>query len=97
MTAVADPRSPHDPTPLESAGSTTAKVFNYPLNAWYVVAWDHEVTRKPMARRIANQPLALFRTEDGRATALADACWHRLAPLSLGKTVGADGIQCPYH
>ena len=29
--------------------------------------------------------------------ALADACWHRLAPLSMGKLVGKDEIQCPYH
>ncbi|MET0456910.1 MAG: aromatic ring-hydroxylating dioxygenase subunit alpha, partial [Mycobacterium sp.] len=27
----------------------------------------------------------------------ADACWHRLAPLSMGKLVGRDGIRCPYH
>lgn len=77
--------------------STTNKTLGHPLNAWYVAAWDHEVTRKPMARTIANRPLALFRTEDGRAVALADACWHRLAPLSMGKTVGRDEIQCPYH
>lgn len=50
-----------------------------------------------MSRKVAGRPLALYRTEDGRAVALADACWHRLAPLSLGKTVGKDGIQCPYH
>jgi vanillate O-demethylase monooxygenase subunit len=84
-------------TVLESSNSTTNKVLGHPLNAWYVAAWDHEVTRKPMARRIADRPLALYRTEDGKAVALADACWHRLAPLSLGKTVGKDGIQCPYH
>ncbi|MDR6416333.1 aromatic ring-hydroxylating dioxygenase subunit alpha [Pseudarthrobacter sulfonivorans] len=84
-------------TVLQSARSTTNKVLGYPLNAWYVAAWDHEVTRKPMARRIADRPLALYRTEDGKAVALADACWHRLAPLSMGKTVGKDGIQCPYH
>lgn len=29
--------------------------------------------------------------------ALADACWHRLAPLSFGKTPRKDQIQCPYH
>ena len=80
-----------------SSTSTTNKVLGYPLNAWYVAAWDHEVTRTPMSRRIADRPLALYRTEDGRAVALADACWHRLAPLSLGKTVGGDQIQCPYH
>ena len=77
--------------------STTTKITNFPLNAWYVAAWDHEVTRNPMARRILDRPLALYRTEDGVPVALADACWHRLAPLSLGKVVGKDGIQCPYH
>jgi len=82
---------------MQSVSSTTNKVLGYPLNAWYVAAWDHEVTRKPMSRRIADRPLALYRTEDGRAVALADACWHRLAPLSMGKTLGKDQIQCPYH
>ena len=84
-------------TAVQSTSSTTNKVLGHPLNAWYVAAWDHEVTRKPMSRRIANRPLALYRTEDGKAVALADACWHRLAPLSMGKTMGKDGIQCPYH
>jgi vanillate O-demethylase monooxygenase subunit len=84
-------------TVLQSSYSTTNKVLGHPLNAWYVAAWDHEVSRNPMARRIADRPLALYRTEDGKAVALADACWHRLAPLSMGKTVGKDGIQCPYH
>jgi phenylpropionate dioxygenase-like ring-hydroxylating dioxygenase large terminal subunit len=77
--------------------TTTTKITNYPLNAWYVAAWDHEVTRTPMSRRILDRPLALYRTEDGKPVALADACWHRLAPLSMGKVVGKDGIQCPYH
>jgi phenylpropionate dioxygenase-like ring-hydroxylating dioxygenase large terminal subunit len=77
--------------------TTTTKITNYPLNAWYVAAWDYEVTRKPIARTIADRPLALYRSEDGKPIALADACWHRLAPLSMGKTVGKDGIQCPYH
>ena len=84
-------------TVLQSSSSTTNKVLGHPLNAWYVAAWDYEVTRKPMARKIADRPLALYRTEDGKAVALADACWHRLAPLSMGKTIGKDGIQCPYH
>jgi vanillate O-demethylase monooxygenase subunit len=84
-------------TVLQSSNSTTNKVLGYPLNAWYAAAWDHEVTRKPMARRVAGRPLALYRTEDGKAVALSDACWHRLAPLSMGKVVGKDEIQCPYH
>ena len=71
--------------------------MDYPRNAWYVAAWDYEITRKPLARTIAGRPLAMYRTEDGRPVALADACWHRLAPLSMGKMVGKDEIQCPYH
>ncbi|MEV8146709.1 aromatic ring-hydroxylating dioxygenase subunit alpha [Arthrobacter sp. NPDC080073] len=82
---------------VRTQSSTTNKVLSYPLNVWYVAAWDKEVGRKPMSRTVAGRPLALYRTEDGKAVALADACWHRLAPLSMGKAVGKDGIQCPYH
>lgn len=75
---------------------TTAKLFPHPLDAWYVAAWDHEVTRTPMSRTVAKKPMALYRQQDGTAVALADACWHRLAPLSKGTVIG-DDVQCPYH
>ena len=78
--------------------AVTAKIFPHPLNAWYVVAWDHEVTAKGVvSRTVANKPMALYRTRDGHPVALTDACWHRLAPLSMGTLVGDDEIQCPYH
>ena len=77
--------------------AVTSKIFAHPLNAWYVAAWDHEVTnRAPLARTVAGRPLALWRGTDGRVSALADACWHRLAPLSKGAIIG-DELQCPYH
>jgi phenylpropionate dioxygenase-like ring-hydroxylating dioxygenase large terminal subunit len=85
-------------TTLKPSGSVTAKIFPHPLNTWYAVAWDHEVNRKEiLSRTIADQPMAFYRTTDGRPVALADACWHRLAPLSMGKLVGDEEIQCPYH
>ena len=84
-------------TPTVRTSSTTAKTMNFPLNAWYAAAWDREVTRKPLAVRVADTPLVLYRTEDGKPVALADACWHRLAPLSMGVLIGKDGIRCPYH
>ncbi len=85
-------------TTLKPSGSVTAKIFPHPLNTWYAVGWDHEVNRKGiLSRTIADQPMAFYRTADGRPVALADACWHRLAPLSMGKLVGDEEIQCPYH
>ncbi len=70
---------------------------NFPLNAWYVVAWSHEVgARKPLARTLCNIPMALWRKPDDSVAAVDDACWHRLAPLSMGAL--EDGqIVCPYH
>ena len=83
---------------LMPSGKVAAKIFPHPLNAWYAVAWDHEVSAKGlMSRTVAGKPMALYRTKDGRPVALADACWHRLAPLSMGKLVGNDEVQCPYH
>jgi phenylpropionate dioxygenase-like ring-hydroxylating dioxygenase large terminal subunit len=81
-----------------STSGANAKNMDIPLNAWYAAAYDHEVSgAQILARTVANRPMAFYRTADGRPVALTDACWHRLAPLSRGKLVGADGIQCPYH
>lgn len=65
-------------------------------NCWYAAAWDHEVGRTPLARRLLDEPVALYRRRDGRPVALADRCRHRGLPLSLG-TVEGDGIRCGYH
>jgi len=65
-------------------------------NAWYVAAWGDEITDQPIARRICNEPVVLYRTKEGKAVALQDSCSHRGAPLSLG-TVVDKGIRCNYH
>jgi len=65
-------------------------------NAWYIAAWGDELTDAPLARRILNEPLVLFRDSSGSAHALADRCCHRAAPLSQGEVVAA-GLQCGYH
>jgi len=65
-------------------------------NAWYIAAWADELKDAPVARRICNDPLVLFRDASGRGAALADRCCHRAAPLHRGTLVGA-GIQCGYH
>lgn len=63
---------------------------------WYACAWPHEIGRAPLARRILNEPVVLYRTEAGAPVALADMCAHRQAPLSRGTVVG-DALRCGYH
>jgi phenylpropionate dioxygenase-like ring-hydroxylating dioxygenase large terminal subunit len=65
-------------------------------NAWYVAAWDHEVSRDLLRRLILNEPIVFFRREDGTPVALEDRCCHRQAPLSMGRLIG-NIVECPYH
>ena len=70
---------------------------SYPLNAWYVIAWNHEVKRASMvARTICDKPIVTYRKQDGTPVALDDACWHRLVPLAMGHLKG-DNVVCGYH
>lgn len=66
-------------------------------NAWYVAGWGHEISReKPLGRILLNEPVVLYRKEDGGVVALEDRCCHRLAPLSIGRIEG-DELRCMYH
>lgn len=67
------------------------------LNAWYVAALSEEVQpNQPFARILLNQPVVMYRTEDGKVTALEDRCCHRHYPLSRGSVEGSS-IRCGYH
>lgn len=65
-------------------------------NAWYVAAWDSELTHKLLAATILGDRLVLYRTASGDPVALEDACPHRKLPLSMGRIIG-DEIECGYH
>jgi phenylpropionate dioxygenase-like ring-hydroxylating dioxygenase large terminal subunit len=65
-------------------------------NCWYVAAQADEIGRAPLGRILLNEPVVMFRTEDGSAVALEDRCCHRRAPLHKGKLIG-DELQCGYH
>jgi phenylpropionate dioxygenase-like ring-hydroxylating dioxygenase large terminal subunit len=71
---------------------------SYVRNAWYVAAWaDSLADGKLVARTIMDEPVVLYRKADGNVAAIEDRCSHRFAPLSMGKIVDGDRIQCPYH
>ena len=65
-------------------------------NAWYAAAWSHEIQRTLLARTILQEPVVLFRREDGEPAALADRCPHRFVPLHRG-TLKGDTVECGYH
>jgi len=68
----------------------------YAYNAWYPLAWARDIGRTLTTRRVLEEDLVAFRTEDGQVAALDDVCPHRLAPLSLG-TLRGDAVECGYH
>jgi phenylpropionate dioxygenase-like ring-hydroxylating dioxygenase large terminal subunit len=65
-------------------------------NQWYCAGFGHDLKDSPVAVRILDEPIALYRLPDGQAAALHDRCPHRFAPLSRGKVCGAS-LQCGYH
>jgi vanillate O-demethylase monooxygenase subunit len=70
----------------------------YLRNAWYVAAWSDDLAEgKLLGRTILKEPVVLYRKANGDVAALADRCPHRFAPLHMGKVVGGDRLQCPYH
>ncbi len=67
-------------------------------NAWYVASWADSLGEDQLvARTIMDEPVVLFRRADGSIAAIEDRCSHRFAPLHMGKIIGGDRIQCPYH
>jgi len=65
-------------------------------NSWYVAAWAHEVARALLPRTFLNDPVVLYRKEDGTPVALEDRCCHRHLPLSKGR-LESDKLRCGYH
>jgi vanillate O-demethylase monooxygenase subunit len=68
----------------------------FPKNAWYVACTPDEIDDKPLGRMVCGEKMALFRGQEGQASALEDFCPHRGAALSLGH-VCEGKLVCGYH
>jgi phenylpropionate dioxygenase-like ring-hydroxylating dioxygenase large terminal subunit len=68
----------------------------YARNQWYVLGWADEFGSQPQRRVVMDEPILIFRADDGAPVALADRCAHRNYPLSKGRRHG-DLIECGYH
>jgi vanillate O-demethylase monooxygenase subunit len=67
-----------------------------PRNAWYVAAFTREVGKQLLARTFLNEPVVLYRKENGEAVAVGGRCPHRHFPLGASCRKG-DTIVCGYH
>jgi phenylpropionate dioxygenase-like ring-hydroxylating dioxygenase large terminal subunit len=64
---------------------------------WYIVAESKELKGDlVLSRKVFDEPLALFRDENGKPVVMQDRCAHRSAPLSKGRVTNGQ-ITCPYH
>ncbi|MBD2497416.1 Rieske 2Fe-2S domain-containing protein [Nostoc sp. FACHB-280] len=66
-------------------------------NCWYPIAFTQDLPKdKPYRFSLYNEPLVLFRNQEGKLGCLTDRCSHRAARLSDGQII--DGrIECLYH
>lgn len=63
---------------------------------WHPVAAAQDVVQAPVAVRLLERDIVLWRDAQGCLGAFADQCPHRGARLSLGRV--QDGrLECPYH
>jgi phenylpropionate dioxygenase-like ring-hydroxylating dioxygenase large terminal subunit len=70
----------------------------YIRNAWYVAMWSEQLQLGQLtSRTLLEEPIVLFRKQDGGVAALADLCPHRFAPLSMGRLLPDGRLQCGYH
>lgn len=63
---------------------------------WYPVALVREVGETPLKAMLLDQPLVIYRGDDGAIVVAPDRCPHRGVPLSMGRANGK-GVECPYH
>ena len=67
-------------------------------NLWYRAAPAIAVRRGRLCRRILlGEPVLIGRAQDGHAFALRDICPHRGVPLSAGRMLEENTVECAYH
>jgi phenylpropionate dioxygenase-like ring-hydroxylating dioxygenase large terminal subunit len=81
---------------LTTADARRPTETRYPREHWYAAVAASRLTDKPLAARVLEADIAVFRDEDGQPHALQDRCAHRGVALHLGE-VKEGALACGYH
>ena len=67
-------------------------------DCWYMAALARDVRTGALKRQmLLGEPVVVGRMKDGQAFALRDICPHRGVPLSAGRVMPENTVECPYH
>jgi vanillate O-demethylase monooxygenase subunit len=67
-------------------------------NAWYAAGLSRDFTPgKLTAHKIVGRPIVMWRTREGKVVAFDDRCAHKRFPLSKGRLMEDDTLECAYH
>lgn len=99
MRGRAAPAPPFWEAPRESIISNTSATgdFDFAKSWWPCAVIDTLDPKKPHPFTLIGLDLVLWRDGDKKWQAFADACPHRLAPLSEGRLEGDGTLSCAYH
>ncbi len=65
---------------------------------WYMAAQAASLKRGALRREmLLGEPVLIGRMKDGAVFALRDICPHRGVPLSAGRVMAENTVECPYH
>jgi phenylpropionate dioxygenase-like ring-hydroxylating dioxygenase large terminal subunit len=72
--------------------------YNYIRNCWYVAGLSKEFEPgKLTGHKIANWPMVIWRTKEGKVVAFDNRCSHKRFPLSEGRLMDDGNLECAYH
>jgi phenylpropionate dioxygenase-like ring-hydroxylating dioxygenase large terminal subunit len=67
-------------------------------DCWYMATLARDLKPGSMKRQmLLGEPVVLGRMKNGDLFALRDICPHRGVPLSAGKIMPENSVECPYH
>src|SRR5689334_4780291 len=83
---------------FEAAPKAGASEPLFLRDLWYMAALSSSLKAGGMRREmLLGEPILIGRTHAGQVFALRDICPHRGVPLSAGKILSENTVECPYH